>query len=560
MNLTIADMMSSSTFLRMPTPYQNVVDQLDLAAALTNGSERNDLLLPRAEDKVGGEVGNRFLQALIRDLERGRYDPAPAYTVRVPKSTSATRPAALLTLNDRVVYAALVATLRSRIDSYLLGEEIVFWPRGLQRNKSWLKFEHSPLTDSCKYVVLADVSGFYESVDHRRLAERLIRATGKRAEVEALSHFLTRVMGGSRGLPQGLDASDPLATAYLAELDFAMIRNGFAYTRHGDDFRVAMKGYDDARGALYTLEACVRSAGLLLSGHKTRVLKASTYKDAVQSMKKSIADVRSKVLSNKLATLEDDPDALEKAIDLADMEQLGWDFFYHGNVSLQEVIDQLRPSLEPNAVEIAEDLFAETWERRPGKPNALASDAFHQRIVASLVRLAAGRSPKALGAAGDILTSYPEKSEVVCSYLLALAGTEPKKVAAQASKTLKAGRFRTEWEVAWAARVLTSVADQLPEWVVSQLEALTTSPFDSWLAATEVAKLLSAQGELSREAFMRLWNACPVVFRADLVVAANSLSTNAEWARVFLSAVKDDRIHQVILGQLQQQGTQPATS
>ena len=242
------------------------------------------------------------------------------------------------------------------------------------------------------------------------------------------------------------------------------------------------------------------------------------------------------------------------------MEQLGWDFFYHGNVSLQEVIDQLRPSLEPNAVEVAEDLFAETWERRPGKPNALASDAFHQRIVASLVRLAAGRSPKALGAAGDILTSYPEKSEVVCSYLLALAGTEPKKVAAQASKTLKAGRFRTEWEVAWAARVLTSVADQLPEWVVSQLEALTTSPFDSWLAATEVAKLLSAQGELSREAFMRLWNACPVVFRADLVVAANSLSTNAEWARVFLSAVKDDRIHQVILGQLQQQGTQPATS
>ena len=112
-----------------------------------------------------------------------------------------------------------------------------------------------------------------------------------------------------------------------------MIRNGFAYTRHGDDFRVAMKGYDDARGALYTLQACVRSAGLLLSGHKTRVLKASTYKDAVQSIEKSIADVRSKVLSKKLATLEDDPDALDTAIDLAEMKQLGWDVFYHGNVS-----------------------------------------------------------------------------------------------------------------------------------------------------------------------------------------------------------------------------------
>ena len=553
MIFAIADTMSSSNFIRMPTPYQVVVDRLDLATALTRGSERNDLLLPRAEDKVGGEVGNRFLQALIRDLERGIYDPDPAYTVRVPKSTFATRPASLLTLKDRIVYEALVATLRSRIDSYLLGDEIVFWPRGLRSDKGWLKFEHSPLSDAYKYVVIADVSGFYESVDHERLAECLIGATGKRAEVEALAQFLTRVMGRARGLPQGLEPSDPLATAYLAELDFAMIRDGFAYTRHGDDFRIAVKSYDDARGALYALETRVRKAGLLLSEHKMKVLHASTYKRTVLSIEKSISDVRRKVLSKKIATLEDNDEALSDAIDLADMEQLGWNFFYHGNVSLQEVIDQLRPSLEPSDIEISEDLFADTWNRRPGTTNALTRDAFHKRIVASLVRLAAARSPKALKVAGDILTSYPEKSEVVCSYLFALARTKPVQVAAQASKVLKSGRFHTEWEVAWATRVLTSVADQLPTWVVSRLGALITSPFNSWLAATEVAKLLSAQGELNREDFMRLWNACPVAFRADLIVAANSLSTTEEWATIFLSAVKDDRIHEVVLGHSRQQ-------
>lgn len=109
----------------MPNPYQSIVDTLDLRAAITEASESNDLIPPRPEDRVGGELGTRFLESLRRDLERGAYDPQPAYTVAVPESSVATRPAALLSLEDRVVFAAIVNALKSRIESALLGEDIV---------------------------------------------------------------------------------------------------------------------------------------------------------------------------------------------------------------------------------------------------------------------------------------------------------------------------------------------------------------------------------------------------------------------------------------------------
>ena len=86
----------------MQNPFQRVIDQLNLEAAVRRGTVRNDLLPPRYEDLVTGEVGKRFSDGLQNRLERGRYDPTPASYVLVPKPGNTTRPAALLTLPDRV--------------------------------------------------------------------------------------------------------------------------------------------------------------------------------------------------------------------------------------------------------------------------------------------------------------------------------------------------------------------------------------------------------------------------------------------------------------------------
>ena len=104
----------------MPSVFQEVVDSLNLEAATARGSERNDLLPARHEDRVAGELGKRFSEGLRTRLERGRYDPVPAVFIYVPKPGHTTRPAALLTLADRVIYDALVDELRPRIDAALV--------------------------------------------------------------------------------------------------------------------------------------------------------------------------------------------------------------------------------------------------------------------------------------------------------------------------------------------------------------------------------------------------------------------------------------------------------
>ncbi len=114
----------------MPNVFEDVVDALDLEAATRRGSERN-----------------------------GRYDPVPAVFIYVPKPGNTTRPAALLTLADRVIYDALVHELRPRIDAALLGPDVVFWPRGVPTDKRWSGFEAAPLASNPAYVARADITG-----------------------------------------------------------------------------------------------------------------------------------------------------------------------------------------------------------------------------------------------------------------------------------------------------------------------------------------------------------------------------------------------------------------
>jgi hypothetical protein len=47
--------------------YPGIIDQLDLAASMIQ-AKRNDLLPPRPDDRAGGQVGDRFVEALKHSL------------------------------------------------------------------------------------------------------------------------------------------------------------------------------------------------------------------------------------------------------------------------------------------------------------------------------------------------------------------------------------------------------------------------------------------------------------------------------------------------------------
>ena len=492
-----------------------------------------------------GELGARFVQSLRRQLERGTYDPHPAYIVAASKSDVATRPAALLSLEDRVVFAALVAAVGPRIDSYLLGSDLVFWPRGTAIEKRWLDFERSVLLPQLPYVMRGDIVGFYEFVDHERLAQAIVSATGQRDFAEALTHFLGRVMNSRHGLPQGLLPSDALATLYLADLDFAMAREGFQYSRHGDDVRIGTKTYRDGRRAIRTLETELRKLGLVANSSKTRILRRATYEREVSSLQGVLRAAHEQIVADKIQTIVSDEEKLLEAMAGDDLNQLAWDFFYHGRVSLTDVIEQLRPRIEPSVTELATAVFLDAVRKRPGRANAINFRLFHQRLRWSLVRLAASRSAAGLEHIGILLRSFPAETEVLCSYLSALAPSEPAKVAEQAEKAIHGG-YLTEWELAPIVQVLTQVPEHVSVKGIRVLRRTLESPHGRWLAGVEIAKLLAARQELERDALMRMANTCPAVLRVDLVIAAKWMKDSAQWARAFVETARADRIQAVV--------------
>lgn len=528
-----------------PNPYQAIVGRLNIDKAIITASASNDLLPPRREDGVGGELGNRFSLRLARDLEQGHYDPVSAHFIAVPKSQYSTRPAALLAFPDRVVYEAIVAALRPRIASSLLDPETVFWPRcSLPDERRWSTFENSALEHDRDYIVRCDVAGFYESIDHDQLTRTIISATGRRELAEALLHLLTRVMNGTRGLPQGLLSSDALAALYLSEVDYAMVRKGFQYVRHGDDVRIAVDSYEDGCSAVRCMEAALRKRGLLLNSTKTRVFRRQRYAESLTSYNRMWEETRKSIIEGTVTKLRKDHDAFESALMSFDLEELGWALFYHGAVDVEEVFAQIRAKITPRDVEVAAHWLPRLLKDRPSNGDRLQRERFHYQLGNLLWILGSAASDAALPSVGDLIRQFPDKTELLCRYVSKLGGREGE-IVQQIEGAI--GEYTTEWGFAWMMRVLSRMPGYMSAGTVNMLRRTVSNPQGRWLGAVEGAKCLAARNELPRESLLHLWETCPRTFRTDLVVAAVRMQNSAEWAVRFVQSARGNRIHAVVI-------------
>lgn len=545
----------------MENSFSELVNDLDLDAAVRRGSERNDLLPPRLEDAVLGEVGKRFSESLRTKIERGRYEPTRAEVVLVPKPGNTTRPAALLTLADRVVFDGIVEILRPRIDTALLGNEVVFWPRGITVPKRWREFEQAPLLGTSEFVAVADVTGFYETIDHERLREVLVTATGRRAAVNALIEFLGRVMGGPRGIPQGLAASDPIATAYLSPVDAAMARACLNYSRHGDDVRFAVNSVSDARRALHTFEIELRRVGLLVNGAKAIIIPRNRYEAMLANTERVRDEAREALFQARVGELEENTDELDRVLKETDNEQLGWDFLYHGTTTFAEVIEKLQAHLRPDDMEVAMCVLGDALNKSPGTEDGLSREEFHFRVSSSLVQLSAGKSPLAIDVVAGILARFPEKTEVVASYLASQKEEAAKAAVSKVVELLSEERFRTDWETAWLLTVLRKFHNSMANEQRPLLRGIALDEGQSFYCRVEALKILAMQDELDHMVVRRLWNIAPCCFHPDLVAAAHHARGKEPWCETFLAGAIEEPVNKVVVRHLEggaaQQGVEP---
>ncbi len=544
--------------------YSALATELDLKAALIPGLERNDLLPPRPEDRAGGQVAQRFVAALETLVLCGRYEADRAVLVPVAKVNYATRPAALLTAADRVVYHSLVEPLRARLEKGLVSSTTLLWPRAELVGKQWASFERSPMSVSGNYIVRADVAGFYESIDHEVLGDRLIRLTGRVALVDLVIDFLGQVMGAPRGLPQGLAASDALATAYLSTVDAGMLRHGYAYWRHGDDVRVTVTDHDAGRRAVARLESLLRAVRLLLNADKTRVLKRATYErqsGLIDLERQRVRDELTLTREKELLAGAWADDDIESLVERAGIDtQTQWDLFYHGSLDLEDIADQLRPHLNPTDVELAKAMYRNALERAPDKGGmgALGSEEFHGMLSHSLTTLIASRDSMPLTDVAGLIARYPSETELLATYLRAVASTEPAAVCGQVLAAIDG--YATGWQQAWLLGALREVLEQAPgpyaDACVERVLAIARDEESPWLARGEAARCLGAARRLDQELLSRLWGAAPTALRSDLaaavsVVTGSSRTDRPAWAEAFLDSLQDDPMLAVVVQRAQ---------
>jgi len=540
--------------------FSDALGLIDLRGSLAPASERNDLLPPRPDDNVGGNVGRRFLDRLIRAVDQGRYAPVPAAFVSVPKPGFTSRPAAVLMLEDRCLYYALVESLGERIEQVLPGRGALLWPRAIPSEKRWHEFEHGPYSVGTSHIVRADIAGFYESIPHEELADRLLASTGRGEIVAALASLLTRVMGRPKGLPQGLATSDVLATVYLAPVDWAMLRSGWAYVRHGDDIRIPVDSYAEGRRAIQELEEELRGVGLMLNASKSYVLRRDTYEGQAMDVQAAVEEWRGRLRELIVGSVIDQGEgAIEEAFaELGLDDEVLWDAFYRGTADLQQVEAVLRDNVEPDSIDVAIRLLEETIDRAPGhRPpgqrtaserhanGLLSKEAFHGRLSSSLTVLAAGKSEAAIASASWVVGRFPDEVELVAQYLASAVGIDPSGVAAEIEKLLTSKLYVPGWTKAWLLQSVQALAPADRVSLVPVVSEIASHEAEEWVARSEAVHLLGRWNELDHETAHRALQRAPAPYRVHILAGASQVQ--AQWAEAFVGGAGLDRVQDLVV-------------
>lgn len=243
----------------------------------------------------------RNLRLLIDRIARDTYKPFPALKTYQPKSAGTLRTKPILTVPDRIVYQAVGNVIADSTAPHLIifADQQVYAHlyAGARRKymlKNWreqyrkfIKALERAWSRGNRWVVQADIASYYDSIDHNLLID-LIRHW---VPDDGLLQFLRKclrtwtphrdVLYLDRGLPQGYETSDFLATLFLYSVDHELCEKGYddKYRRYVDDIRLFLSTKDKAQRALIDLDLSLKSIGLILQANKTSIRRIDSIDD-----------------------------------------------------------------------------------------------------------------------------------------------------------------------------------------------------------------------------------------------------------------------------------------
>jgi len=222
------------------------------------------------------------LQKLAEELRTESYRPAAVKRVWIPKPGSQEkRPLGVPVVRDRVVQAALRNVIEPIFERDFAAQSYGFRPgRG---SREALRRVEELLKEGNYWVVDADIKGYFDSIPHKKLMEKIGKKISDGRVLKLIESYLQAgVMETGKGweatpegTPQGGVISPLLANIYLDELDWELARAGLQMVRYADDFVVLSRTEKEAYRALELIRTWMEQAQLRLHPDKTKIVDAT---------------------------------------------------------------------------------------------------------------------------------------------------------------------------------------------------------------------------------------------------------------------------------------------